>query len=419
MSKGAKEMKQALNVVAMVLALAWCTGVEASPHRNDSVYRAAAANRAGALDLLKEIVNIDSGTGDVAGGAKVDALLADRLRALGADVRTEPAEAPGLPDNLVAVFHGTGKGKILIIAHIDTVFGPGTVAGRPFSMDGERAHGPGAGDEKAGVVNAITALKILHDLGFKNYATITLLIDDSEERGSPGSRKLIATLARQHHVEFNMEPGDPPDALTVWRKGSASIHIQVRGRSAHAGMAPQDGRNAAVELIHQLSALEGAFPHSGDGTTVNLTVLQSGERNNIIPDLAEATLNVRYRNSADFGAVLSKIEAGAATTLVADTRVTVTHEPAFPPLTDNAQIDALAARARAIYAEIGKTVELSGNGGASESALAMAEGTPALDGLGYVGGDFHTDHEWIDLNSVVPRLYLFTRLLMETGAKPP
>jgi glutamate carboxypeptidase len=286
-------------------------------------------------------------------------------------------------------------------------------------MDAQRAHGPGVGDEKAGVVNAITALKILHDLGFKNYATITLLLDDSEERGSPGSRQLIANLVKQHNVEFNMEPGDPPDALTVWRKGSAGIRIQVKGRAAHAGMAPQDGRNAAVELVHQLSALEGAFPHSGDGTTVNLTVLKSGERNNIIPDFAEATLNVRFRKPEDFDAVLAKVQAGAAATAVADTRVTVSHDPAYPPLTENAQIDALAARATAIYAEIGKTVQLSGNGGASESALAMANGTAALDGLGFVGGDFHTDHEWIDLNSVVPRLYLFTRLLMETGANPP
>jgi glutamate carboxypeptidase len=406
-------------VFAMALTLLGCASAQASPHRNDKVYQAAATNRAGALDLLKEIVDIDSGTGDVAGGTQVEAVLAGRLRALGADVRTEPAEAPGLPDNLVAVFHGTGKGKILIIAHIDTVFGPGTVAGRPFSMDAERAHGPGVGDEKAGVINAITALKILHDLGFKNYATITLLLDDSEERGSPGSRQLIASLVKQHNVEFNMEPGDPPDALTVWRKGSAGIRIKVKGRAAHAGMAPQDGRNAAVELVHQLSALEGAFPHSGDGTTVNLTVLKSGERNNIIPDSAEAILNVRFRKPEDFDAVLAKVEAGAASTAVADTRVTVSHDPAYPPLTENAQIDALAARAKAIYAEIGKTVELSGNGGASESALAMANGTPALDGLGYVGGDFHTDHEWIDLNSVVPRLYLFTRLLMETGANPP
>lgn len=391
----------------------------AAPHRNDRVYQAVMANREGVLDLLKEIVDIDSGTGDAAGGARVEAVLAGHLHALGADVRSEPAEAPGLPDNLLAVLHGSGKGKILIIAHVDTVFGPGTVAARPFSMDAQRAHGPGVGDEKAGVVNAVFALKILHDLGFKNYATITLLLDDSEERGSPGSRKLIASLVKQHDVEFNMEPGDPPDALTVWRKGSASIHLQVTGRAAHAGMAPQDGRNAAVELVHQLTALEGVFPHSGDGTTVNLTILKSGERNNIIPDLAEATLNVRYRKPQDFDAVLARVEAGAATTLVADTRVTVTHDPAYPPLTENAQIDALAARAQGIYAEIGKTVALSGNGGASESALAMADGTPALDGLGFVGGDFHTDHEWIDLGSVVPRLYLFTRLLMEIGARPP
>jgi glutamate carboxypeptidase len=385
--------------------------------RNEKVYQAVEANREFALDLLKEIVNIDSGTGDVDGGAKVESVLRAKLLELGAAVRTEPAEAPGLPDNLVAVFHGTGKGKVLIIAHVDTVFGPGTAAARPFSRDKERAHGPGVGDEKAGVVNAVAALKILHDIGFKNFATITLLLDDSEERGSPGSTQLIKRLAHEHDVEFNMEPGDPPDALTVWRKGSSSIHIIVKGRAAHAGMAPQDGRNAAVELIHQLTALQGIFPTSGSGSTVNVTVLRAGERNNIIPDQAEAILNVRYRKSEDFDVILAKVEAGAHNIQVPDTTVSITHDPAFPPLTENAQIDALAAHARAIYAELGKTIELSGNGGASESAIAMSEGTPALDGLGYVGGDFHTDHEWIDLNSVSPRLYLFTRLLMDFGSK--
>ncbi len=391
---------------------------DAASVRNEKVYQAAEANRDGALELLKEIVNIDSGTGDAQGGTKVETVLRARLLQLGAEVRTEPAEAPGLPDNLVAVFHGTGKGKILIIAHIDTVFGPGTAAARPFSTDQQRAHGPGVGDEKAGVVNAFTALKILHDMGFKNFGTITFLLDDSEERGSPGSTQLIKRLAREHDVEFNMEPGDPPDALTVWRKGSANIRIQVKGRAAHAGMAPQDGRNAAVELMHQLSALQGVFPTTGSGITVNLTLLRAGDRANIIPDQAEATLNVRYRKAEEFDSILARVEAGTHNTQIPDTTVTVAHDPAFPPLTENAQIDALAARARSIYAEIGKTVELSGNGGASESALAMSVGTPALDGLGYVGGDFHTDHEWIDLNSVIPRLYLFTRLLMETGAKP-
>jgi glutamate carboxypeptidase len=403
----------------VILGVGLAGSVLAAAHRNDKVYQAAVAGRDSALALLKSIVDIDSGTGDVAGGAAVQAVLEPRLTALGAEVRHEPAEAPGLQDNLVAVFHGTGKARILIIAHIDTVFGPGTVAGRPYSVEGDRAHGPGVGDEKGGVVNAIAALNILHDLGFKKYATITLLLDDSEERGSPGSTQLIKSLVRESDVEFNMEPGDPPDALTVWRKGSAGVHILVNGRAAHAGMAPQNGRNAASELVHQLTALEGAFPHSGDGITVNLTVLKSGERSNIIPDTAEATLNVRYRKPEELDAVVARIQADAATTQIPDTKVTVGRDPAYPPLTENAAIDALAARAKGIYAEIGKTVELSGNGGASESALAMSEGTPALDGLGYVGGDFHTDHEWIDLTSVTPRLYLFTRLLMEVSLAPP
>src|SRR5271166_259693 len=391
----------------------------ATPHRDAGIYKAAEANRAGALELLARIVNIDSGTGDVEGGTKVEAVLAEQLKALGAEVRTSAAEAPGLPDNLVAVLHGTGKGRILIVAHIDTVFGPGTAARRPFSIDGGRAHGPGVGDEKGGVVAAITALKILHDVGFNNFATITLLLDDSEERGSPGSTNLIKSEAMRHDVEFNMEPGDPPDALTVWRKGSASVTIQVKGRAAHAGMAPQDGRNAAAELVHQLGAIEGMYPHSGDGITVNLTVLKSGERSNIIPDYAEATLNVRFRKLEEIDAIVSRIRAASATTIVPDTSVTVGYERSFPPLTENTDIDALALRAQKIYSELGKTIALSGNGGASESALAMSVGTPALDGLGFVGGDFHTDHEWIDLNSVVPRLYLFTRLLMDAGAAPP
>jgi glutamate carboxypeptidase len=411
--------KARLTAGAAILALTFTIGANGAPHRNDKVYAAVEANRAGALDLLKQIVNIDSGTGDVEGGVKVTAVLADRLKALGADVKSSSAEAPDLPDNLLAVFHGTGKGRILIVAHFDTVFSPGTVAGRPFSIDGTRAHGPGVGDEKAGVVNAITALKILHDLNFRNYATITLLIDDSEERGSPGSTNLIKTLAAQHDVEFNIEPGDAPDVMTVWRKGSGGITLQVKGRAAHAGVAPQNGRNAAMELIHQIDALEGAFPHSGDGITVNLTLMKAGDRPNIIPDAAEATFNVRFRKPEEWDQVVARIKADASKTLIPDTSVTVSYGSNFPPLTENAQIDALAARAEAIYAELGKTITRGGNGGASESALAEAVGTPALDGLALVGGDFHTDHEWIDLNSLTPRLYLLTRLLMETGANPP
>ncbi len=334
-------------------------------------------------------------------------MLAERLRAAGAEVHSEPAEVNTVAPNLVAVFRGSGKAKVLIIAHIDTVFGPGTVAKRPFRIEGDRAYGPGVGDEKAGVVTAVTALEILHQLDFKDYATLTLLIDGSEELGSPGSTELIKRLARQNDVEFNMEPGDLPDALTVWRKGSESILIQVRGRAAHAGMVPQNGRNAAVELVHQLASIQGRFPQSGDGPTVNLTLIKAGDRSNIIPDFAQASFDVRYRQPSQFDDVLNRMKAGLAPQLVPDTTVTVMSEgSSYPPLIENPQTDALGHRAQAIYTELGRSVELSGNGGASESAVARSVGTPALDGLGFVGEGFHTDHEWIDLSRATPRIYL-------------
>ena len=406
-------------LLAILCAVSLTVPALAAPKRNEKIYAAVQANRDGFLALWRDIVNIDSGTRDVAGGAKVTALLAGRLNQLGAETRYEPAEAPNLPDNLVAVFRGSGRGRILVIAHVDTVFGPGTVAQRPFRIEGDRAHGAGVGDEKAGVVNAVMALKILHDTGFKNFATITLLIETSEEGGSTGTQKLIRTLAAQHDVEFNMEPGDPPDAITVWRKGSSNVHIQVKGRAAHAGVAPQDGRNAATELIHQLDSIRDAAPLSGDGPTLNLTMLKAGERSNIIPEAAEATLSLRIRKPEEREQILDKLRAAAAKTVVPDTSVTVMAEPGFPPLMETAEVNALADRAAAIYAELGKAVGRAGNGGASESAVAQSVGTPALDGLGLVGGDFHTDHEWVDLKSLEPRLYLITRLLMDAGTNPP
>ena len=409
-------------VAAVVLVLAGSAqAAEKAPARGAKdvkVWAAAEKAHAGQLDLWKEVVNIDSGTGDVEGGRKVAAILAARLKALGAAVESSPAEADGLPENTVATFNGTGKARILLIGHIDTVFGPGTVAKRPFSIDGDRLRGPGVGDEKGGVVEGITALQILRDLGFRNYATLTLLIETSEERGSPGTQKLIDRLVKSHDVELNLEPGDPPDALTVWRKGSAGLNIDVKGRAAHAGIAPQDGRNAAVELIHQLEALK-AFPTSGPGITANLTILEAGERENIIPEHAHARINVRIRDKAQLDEVQAALEKSAQTTLIPDTKVTVSRETSFPPLPNNPATDALAARAQAIYAPLGLTLGLSGNGGASESALSHQAGTPALDGLGPVGGDFHSDKEWVDSKSVTPRLYLLTKLIMDLGANPP
>lgn len=387
--------------------------------RDEKVWKAVEAATPGALDLLKQLTAIDSQTGDLEGAARVHALIIPRLKALGADVQVSRSEAPErAADNLVATLTGKGKVRILIIAHIDTVFPKGTAAKWPWTVTGDRASAPGIADEKGGVVQALTVLSVLKDLGETNYAKVTVLIDGSEETGSPGSTKLIKSLSAEHDVELNMEPGDAPDAITVWRKGSATITVEVHGRAAHAGVAPQNGRNAAVELLHQLQVLD-KLPHSGDQETANLTVLRSGDRTNVIPDLATGQINIRVRKIEDFERITDIFRENARTTLVPDTTVVISREGNFPPLTDNPGTAGLSARSQRLYLELGRPLGLAGNGGASESALASQAGAAAIDGLGPVGGDFHTDHEWMDLATVTPRYYLLARLIMDLGKNPP
>jgi glutamate carboxypeptidase len=403
-------------VAAPLLVLA--SGAWAATIKSPKVLAEAQAVRAEQLQLLEQIVNIDSGTADVQGGTKIAAVLIPRLEALGMSIESVPAEEPGLPPNTVATLKGTGKGRILMIGHIDTVFEPGTAQRRPFHADDLRIYGPGVADEKAGVIEGIYALQILHKLGFRNFRQIVYLIETSEERGSTGSRALIDKLLADTDVELNLEPGDHPDKITVWRKGSATFYIDVKGRAAHAGIAPQDGRNAATELIHQVQGID-AFPRSGDGITANLTVMQAGTRSNIIPEDASAQINVRVRDPADFDRVEQALRKNAETTVVPDTKVTIKRTPAFPPFPDNPATNKLAALAQQIYAGIGRKLETGWNGGASESGLAAAAGVPALDGLGPAGGGYHSDQEYANLDTVTPRLYLLTQLLMELGPKPP
>ncbi len=407
-------MKKALPFGLLLLASA--PALAAPPAAQ--LLKAAEAARPAQLDLLERIVDIDSGTGDAGGANKIQAILAGELKAIGATIEMVPAEAPGLGDNMIARLSGTGKGRLLLIAHIDTVFGPGTVANWSFKIDGDHVTGPGVSDEKGGVIEAVTALKLLHDLKQTGYKSITLLIETSEEMGSPGTRGLIGKLLKDADVELNMEPGDAPDALTVWRKGSSGIKIVVHGRAAHAGVSPQDGRNAAIELIHQLETVH-KFPQTGDGITVNLTTLKSGDRANVIPDLAAADINIRIRKMEQLDPIIAAFQEAAKTTIVPDTKVEVVTSSSYPPLDGNAATMALAERAKRIYAATGRTITFAGNGGASESAMAAQAGVPALDGLGPVGGGFHSTREFLDLRTVTPRLYMLTQLLIELGANPP
>ena len=178
---------------------------------NQPILDAVEACGPDARALIEQLVAIDSGTGDVEGLERVGAIYAAKLRQLGAEVREVPSVAPAVGNNIVATFTGTGRGRILLIVHMDTVFQRGDVAERMPHWEGDRYIGPGAGDDKSGGVTALCALGALRATGFRDFARIDLLLNASEEGGSIGSRDLIHTLARAADVTINLERGVPTD----------------------------------------------------------------------------------------------------------------------------------------------------------------------------------------------------------------
>jgi glutamate carboxypeptidase len=363
------------------------------------------------LKLLGRMVNIDSGTFNGKGLDAVGALATAELKKLGARIESTPA-APAAGHNIQATFTGKGKGRILLVAHMDTVFADGTAAARPFRIEGSRAYGPGIMDDKGGIVMAIGALKILQ--GFKDYAKITVLLNSNEETGSHGTRALIEKLAKEHDVAFNLEPGRAADGLVIARKGSGEIELEVKGKAAHAGVAAKEGRNAALEAAHQLVQLS-QLGDDAKQTTVNWTVIKSGDRSNVIPDRASAQADVRVAVAEEFDRVERDLARISANKLIPDTQVEAHLRRGFPPMPASPVTDALAQKAAGIYAELGRKLTLESTGGAADASLIFAAGVPTLDGLGIVGGGIHTADEYAEIDSIAPRLYLLARLIQEYG----
>jgi glutamate carboxypeptidase len=406
------EWMRAIAVVALLLGTPGIAAAEANKPILDSAER----QQPDAMKLWERLVNIDSGTGDKDGVNAVGAVAVEALNKLGAAVEAIPA-MPAYGNNIVARLSGTGKGKVLLIAHMDTVFPKGTAAARPFRVEGGRAYGPGVSDDKAGIVVALSVLKIFDELKFKDYARLTLMLNTNEETGSRGSRALIETLAKEHDVTLNLEGGRLGDGITIWRKGSGTINVEVKGRASHAGGAPELGRNAAMELAHQMLQLV-KLANADKGTTINFTIIKSGDRKNVIPDYAVADAYIRALVSEEFDRVERELPELAKNKLIPDTVVTTSLTRGFPTMPQNAQTDALAAMAQRVYGEIGKTLTLGGSGGAADSSLSAGVFKPTLDGLSLVAGNAHTDREFAVVDSMVPRFYLLARMVMELGKGP-
>lgn len=404
-------------LAAAVATTLLCSSAFAAQVSPEQLLKNAEAEQKAYLATVEQLVDIDTGTGQAPGLKTVSDMLVKRLEALGATVQTTPA-SPSTGDNIVGTIKGNGSKSFLLMIHYDTVFGPGTAAKRPFKVEGEKAYGPGVADAKGGVAMVLHSLKLLQDQKFKDYGTLTVLFNPDEEMGSAGSKKIIAELARQHDYVFSYEPPDT-DAVTVATNGINGVFVDVKGKSSHAGSAPEAGRNAAMELSHQLIQLKD-LGDKAKGTTVNWTMINAGSKRNIIPDSAVAEGDMRYSDLSESDRVLADGQRIVQSKLIDGTQVTFRMDKGRPPLVKNPATEDLAKTAQTLYGKIGRKVEPIAMRFGTDAGYAYVPDSqkPAvLETMGVVGAGLHSEDEYMDLSSIAPRLYLTTAMIMQLSEK--
>ena len=379
------------------------------------------------LETLQELVSIESGSSDVEGLNLIAEVIAGRLRALGGDVELvdPPADMvrfqntpPRTGKSIVGRFRGTGTTRILLLAHMDTVYVRGMLARQPFRIDGDRAYGLGIADDKHGVALILHTIDILNAMNFRDYGLVTVLINGDEEVSSAGSRNLITKLGSEHDLVLSCEGAGQRDSIRLTTAGIAAVQLKVTGRAAHAGGAPELGRNALYELAHQILQTRD-LSNARTGVKMNWTLASAGSARNVIPAEARATADVRVLRVADYDGIEKQVRDRIRRSSVPGTTVEMAFERMRPPLEATAAARAVAAHAQNIYKELGREldVQTAAPGGGTDAAFAALDTKAAVvEGFGVRGFGAHSDSaEYIEIGSIEPRLYLLTRMIMDAA----
>lgn len=322
------------------------------------------------------------------------------------------------------VMKGTGALKIMLIAHMDTVYDEGTLRTEPYRREGNLIYGPGIADDKGGIAVILHSLALLRERGWKDYAQVTVLFNPDEEIGSPGSGETIAALAAQHDVVLSFEPSPAKsviksEGVLLGAAGTSEVLMTVNGRASHAGAAPEQGRNALLELSSRLLQTRAAA-EDVRGAHLNWSVSKAGAARNQIPGEASAIGDVRVTETDANARLLAVLKAKTATPcLIPETTTSVSLDPLRPMYVAAQRGSALAERARKIYAELDGRQLLfhpMTNGGTDAGFAGRSGKAAVLEGLGLAGWGYHAKSEFIEVDSIQPRVYLTARMMMELGA---
>lgn len=408
------------------LGLALVTGLAAAQPVS-AVHSLAQQEQQPLLDTLRDLVHIESGSKDIEGLNRIAERVASQLQTLGGAVQVlQSSDIYRLDDTpeqvgpaVQAVFKGQGTKKIMLIAHMDTVYLKGMLKDQPFRIDGDKAYGLGISDDKQGVALILHTVALLQKLKFQDYGTLTVLINGDEEISSPGWRSTITRVAAEQDAVFSFEGGGTDGTLRLATSGIGAAYLTVEGRASHAGAAPEKGVNALTELSHQLLQLKD-LSKPEQGLKLNWTVSKAGTNRNVIAAEASAQADARALRVSDFDALEKELQARVQNKLLPESKVAVKFEVRRPPLEANAASRRVAGHGKAIYQELGLplTVVEKATGGGTDAAFAALKTQGAVvEGMGLSGYGAHSNNaEYVVVSTIVPRLYLAARMIMDLSA---
>lgn len=364
------------------------------------------------LTLIRALVETESPSRDEDGSRAVVSFLADEAQDIESVKSVERIPIKGYGEHLIIrAFGGENSDDvIMLLGHTDTVHPRGTLESRPYRIEENRVYGPGIFDMKANCVLALEILRGLTELNFKPKREIVIALSCDEEIGSETGRAFVEKEASRARVCLVLEPSASGGRVKTGRKGTGMFTMKTRGIPAHAGLEPEKGASAILELARQVKRLH-ELTNFEIGTTVSVGVFHGGTTSNVVPENACAEIDVRFKTMDE----AARIEREILSTEPFDERVKIEIAGGInrPPLERDEKVLALYEEAKEIASSFGYELGETQVGGASDGNFVAALGVPVLDGLGVTGDGAHAVHEHIIADDIAPRAALIAGLILE------